>query len=150
MFTWNWYRGIINPDASQRTLRMVLRISTVAVGLAATVIALKIKSVQALWYLCSDFVYVILFPQLTMALFCRRANRIGAIAGLLVSFVLRIGGGDPILHITPFIPYPWWDPVQGTLFPFKTIAMLCGFMTIYLVSRATSRICPPMPLGVKP
>lgn len=147
MFTWNWYWRIINPNSSERTLRVVLRFSTVVVGVAATVIALKIRSVQALWYLCSDFVYVILFPQLVMALFSKSANKAGSIAGLLVSFVLRFGGGDPLLHIPQFIPYPWWDQVAGTLFPFKTIAMLGGLLTIYLVSRATARVCPPRPLG---
>jgi high affinity choline transporter 7 len=146
MFTWNWYYRIINPGCSERSLRVVLRISTVAVGVAATVIALKIRSVQALWYLCSDFVYVILFPQLVMALFSKSANRAGSIAGLAVSFVLRFGGGDPLLHIPQFIPYPWWDKDAGTLFPFKTIAMLGGLLTIFLVSKATARLCPPRPL----
>jgi high affinity choline transporter 7 len=146
MFTWNWYYRIINPDASHRSLRLALRLSTVAIGVAATVIALKIKSVQELWYLCSDFVYVILFPQLVMALFCRCANTPGSIAGFVVSFVLRFGGGDPVLGIPQIIPYPWWDPKNGTLFPFKTIAMLCGLVSIYIVSRLTCRRFPPRPL----
>jgi high affinity choline transporter 7 len=110
------------------------------------VIALKVRSVQALWYLCSDFVYVILFPQLVMALFSKSANRAGSIAGLAVSFVLRFGGGDPLLRIPQLIPYLWWDPVSGTLFPFKTLAMLGGLLAIFLVSRATARLCPPRPL----
>lgn len=150
MFTWNWYRGIINPVAGTRALRIALRLSTVAVGIAATVMALKIKSVQALWYLCSDFVYVILFPQLVMALFCKCANKAGSIAGLLVSFVLRFGGGDPLLGIPRIIPYPWWDPQAGTLFPFKTLAMLCGLLAIYIVSRLTCRRFPARPLHFAP
>jgi high affinity choline transporter 7 len=91
-------------------------------------------------------VYVILFPQLTMALFSKSANRPGSIAGLVVSFALRFGGGDPLLRIPRLIPYPWWDPVAGTLFPFKTIAMLSGFAAIYVVSRLTCRRFPPRPL----
>ncbi|MEJ2745205.1 MAG: sodium:solute symporter family protein [bacterium] len=146
MFTWNWYRKIVNPRASDRSLRVTLRISTVAVGIAATIVALEIKSVQALWYLFSDFVYVILFPQLTMALFCKSANRPGSIAGMIVSFILRFGGGDPLLHIPRLIPYPWWDPDSGTLFPFKTVAMLSGLVTIYVVSKLTCRRFPPRPL----
>ena len=46
-----------------------------------------------------------------------------------------------------FIPYPWWDPEAGTLFPFKTVAMLGGLVTILLVSRLTGRLCPPRPLA---
>lgn len=146
MFTWNWYRGILNPGSSERSLRVVLRVSTVAVGVIATVIALEVRSVQALWYLCSDFVYVILFPQLVAALFWRSANRAGSIAGLAVSFILRFGGGDPILRIPQLIPYPWRDAASGPLFPFKTLAMICGLAAIYAVSKATARLCPPRPL----
>ena len=72
----------------------------------ATLIALNVKSVYELWFLSSDFVYCILFPQLTMALFFKGANRYGAIAGLIVAFVLRFGGGEPVLGIPQFIPYP--------------------------------------------
>jgi high affinity choline transporter 7 len=140
MFTWNWYRGIIDPAARDKTVQKVLRITVIVVGCSATLLALKVKSVQALWYLCSDFVYVILFPQLVMVLFYSRLTRAGAYAGLVVSFVLRFGGGDPTLHIPQLIPYPWWDPAGGTLFPFKTVAMLSGLVTIYAVSR-----CRPGP-----
>ncbi len=145
MFAWNWYRGVINPSASERSIRLILRLAVIIIGAAATVMALRVKSVQALWYLCSDFVYVILFPQLTMALFCRSANSAGSVAGLAVSFLLRFGGGDPTLHIPQLIPYPWWSPTAGTLFPFKTLAMLSGLLTIYLVSKLTSRRFPPRP-----
>jgi len=147
MFTWNWYRGIIDPKAGDRSLRVVLRMSTIAVGIAAAVMALEIKSVQALWYLCSDFVYVILFPQLVMALFCERANVPGSFAGLVVSFSLRFGGGDPLLGIPRLIPYPWWDPQAGTLFPFKTVAMAAGLGAIYTVSLLTGRRFPPRSLS---
>jgi high affinity choline transporter 7 len=143
MFAWNWYRGIIDPGAGPRAMRLTIRLAVILIGAAATVMALRVKSVQALWYLCSDFVYVVLFPQLTMALFCRSANRPGSIAGIAVSFTLRFGGGDPTLGIPQLIPYPWWDSQLGTLFPFKTIAMLIGLLTIYLVSRLTSRHFPP-------
>lgn len=84
------------------------------------------------------------------ALFWKSANRAGSIAGLAVSLVLRFGGGDPLLGIPQFIPYPWWDPASGTLFPFKTIAMLCGMAAILAVSKATARVCPPRPLGSNP
>ncbi len=147
MFTWNWYGRIIRPRCGERELRVALRVSTVAVGAAATAVALKIRSVQALWYLCSDFVYVVLFPQLVAALFSKSANKAGSIAGLAVSFFLRFGGGDPLLGLPRFIPYPWWDPEAGTLFPFKTVAMLGGLVTILLVSRLTGRLCPPRPLA---
>jgi high affinity choline transporter 7 len=109
-------------------------------------IALKIRSVYDLWFLCSDFVYTILFPQLVCALFDKKANRYGSIAGLLVSFILRFGGGVPTLGIPNIIPYPMENEMGMILFPFRTLAMVSGLLTIILISRLTSAVCAPTPL----
>ena len=147
MGAWNIYRPLVQPSADPVTLRRVIRRLILIVGTAATLIALRVQSVYALWFLCSDFVYCVLFPQLTTALFDRRANRYGSIAGLAVSFTLRVGGGEPVLGIPRLLPYPMLDPVSGAvLFPFRTTAMLAGLVTIVLVSRCTQRVCPPRPL----
>jgi high affinity choline transporter 7 len=147
MFVWNVYRPQLRPAASDRELRFVLRGSVVAIGVAATWLALSVQSVYALWYLCADLVYVILFPQLVMVLYSKHANRTGALAGAVVCLVLRLGGGEPFLGIPALIPYPWLasDGVT-TYFPFRTVSMLCGMATIGLVSRATVRLDPPVPL----
>jgi high affinity choline transporter 7 len=108
--------------------------------------ALTVKSIYVLWYLCSDFVYTILFPQFVTALFDKKANTYGAIAGFIVSFILRFGGGEPALHIPRLLPYPMIDDAGVVLFPFKTLAMLCGLITIIIVSRATQKQCPSTPL----
>ena len=59
------------------------------------VMALEVQSVQALWFFTSDLVFVLLFPQLVFALFdpgeSHRFDR-----GVLVSLVLRFGGGEPL------------------------------------------------------
>ncbi len=151
MGAWNIYRPLLRPSADSATLTRVIRRLILIVGTAATLIALRVQSVYALWFLCSDFVYCILFPQLTTALFDRRANRYGSIAGLLVAFVLRFGGGEPVLGIAPLLPYPMIDPASGAvLFPFRTTAMLGGLLTIVVVSRLTQRSCPPQPLTATP
>ncbi|NND98098.1 MAG: sodium:solute symporter, partial [Pirellulaceae bacterium] len=106
---------------------------------------LSVQSVYALWYLCADLVYVILFPQLVMVLFSSVANRTGVIAGAVVGLVLRLGGGEPLIGLPSFIPYPWQGP-SGSDFPFRTFAMLSGLATIWIVSKATQRQDPPVPL----
>ena len=144
---WNVYRPLFNPSADSKALARVIRRLVVIFATAATLAALQIQSVYALWFLCSDLVYCVLFPQLVTALFDRRANRYGAVAGLVVSFVLRGGGGEPVLGIPQLLPYPMVDPISGVvLFPFRTAAMLAGLLTIIVVSRATHRRCPPRPL----
>ena len=52
----------------------VIRLSILLFGAAATAFALKVRSVQALWFFTSDLVFVLLFPQLVFALFDSKAN----------------------------------------------------------------------------
>ncbi len=140
---WNVYRPLIKPDISPEKISQMIRRCIWIVGIAALLLALQVKSVYALWFFCSDFVYCILFPQLVTALFDKKANRYGAIAGLAVSFLLRFGGGEAVLGIPNLIPYPMIDDAGVILFPFRTFAMASGLITIILVSRLTQKSCPP-------
>jgi high affinity choline transporter 7 len=137
MFVWNIYRPQLRPEAGDRELRNVLRGTVVVVGVAATCLALSVQSVYALWYLCADLVYVVLFPQLVMVLYSRRSNGFGALSGAIVSVMMRLGGGEPILGIPTWMPYPWPTAEGGTDFPFRTFSMLCGLATIWIISWAT-------------
>jgi len=133
-FCWNVYRPLAQA-ASPVCLNRVFRLGILGAGLAATLLALKVQSVYSLWFLCSDLVYVLLFPQLVMVLFSKSANRVGALAGLAVGLFLRLGGGEPSLGIQPFLPYPVVEGDGGTWLPFRTIAMLASLAAIGLVSR---------------
>jgi high affinity choline transporter 7 len=120
-------------------MKRVIRSSILLFGAMATVLALKVQSVQALWFFTSDLVFVLLFPQLLFALFDSKVNRTGSIVAFAVSLVLRVGGGEPLLGLPAFIPYP--DSV-----PFRTLAAVTGMVLLPLVSRATLRLDPPLPL----
>lgn len=146
MASWNIYRPLVKPRISNQGLTKVIKRSIWIVGITATILALKIKSVYALWFLCSDFVYSLLFPQLVAALFDKKANAIGSFAGFLVAFILRMGGGDPTLGIPVLIDYPMIE--DGiVLFPFRTLAMVSGLITIIVVSRLTQKLAPPRGLS---
>lgn len=143
--TWNVYRPLRNPTADSRHLARVIKRCIWIVGVAATLLALRVRSIYVLWALCSDFVYCLLFPALVAALFDRKANAIGAAAGFAVALVLRFGGGEPALGLPAFLPYPMM--VEGeVLFPFRTFSMLCGLSTIWVVSRLSARWCPVRPI----
>jgi len=103
------------------------------------VLALKVQSVQALWFFTSDLVFVLLFPQLLFALFDSKANRTGSIAAFAVSLVLRVGGGEPLLGLPAFISYP-------ETVPFRTLAAAAGLVLLPVVSRATAAWDAPKPL----
>ena len=128
MGIWNVYRPLIDPGIPDSKLAKLIQRCIWIVGVAATLIAFKVSSVYALWFLCSDFVYCLLFPALVCALFDPKANSYGALAGFLLAAFLRFGGGDETLGIPSYLPYP-------ADFPFRTLAMGCGLMAIMGVSR---------------
>lgn len=135
MFAWNIYRSLLRPAASDREIRFVFRAAIVVLGAVTTWLALRVQSVYALWYLCADVVYVVLFPQLVLVLFSRRTNPWGAWCGITAGLVLRLGGGEPALGIPAFIAYP-----MGANFPFRTLAMLANLGVTWCVALATQRL----------
>jgi high affinity choline transporter 7 len=132
MFSWNCCKRLLWPNLSGAKMTALLRLSVAILGGGALLMALKVQSVQALWFFTSDLVYVLLFPQLVYALFDSKANRIGSMAAFFVSLVLRLGGGEPLFDFKPLIPYP-------ELFPFKTVAAAAGMVLLPVVSRLTAR-----------
>ena len=134
MFTWNIVRPWTNGKLDGRQLALVTKLGIVVFGSLATLLALSANSVYALWYLCGDLVYVLLFPQLVLVLFYRKAHKAGAVWGFVVGLILRIGGGEPSLGLPAILPYPMIDDQGACMFPFRTVAMLCSMITVYLVS----------------
>jgi high affinity choline transporter 7 len=139
MLSWNGLKRLVWPSLSVVQMRTVIRASILFFGALATLLALKVQSVQALWFLTSDLVFVLLFPQLLYALFDPHANRIGSIAAFLVSLVLRVGAGEPLLGVPALVHYP-------DTFPFRVSAALAGLLILPIVSRATASLDPPRPL----
>lgn len=141
MASWNIYRPLIKPDVSAQQLSKVIKSCIWIIGVAALILALNISSVYELWFLCSDFVYCLLFPPLVCALFDPKANVCGAVAGFTISFILRFGGGDVTLGLPILIDYPMIED-GVVLFPFRTLAMLSGLFSIIIVSRLTQKRYP--------
>jgi high affinity choline transporter 7 len=148
MFSWNCCKRLLAPRLGPAAMKRLIRISVAVLGGGALLMALRVQSVQALWFFTSDLVFVLLFPQLVYALFDPAANRIGSIVAFAVSLVLRVGGGEPLLGLKPLIPYPelftshpteWYDASGAMLFPFKTVAAVAGLVLMPLVSRLTAR-----------
>jgi len=139
MFSWNGLKRLAWPSLSVTHMGHVIRVSIVLLGAVATVLALKVRSVQALWFFTSDLVFVLLFPQLLWALFDPKANRIGSITAFSLSAFLRIGAGEPLLGLPAVLAYP-------ETWPFRTIAAVVGLAALPLVSRVTARWDEPRAL----
>lgn len=158
MFAWNCCHRLVRPDLNARQMTRLIRFVIVTLGALAAVLALKVQSVQALWFFTSDLIFVLLFPQLACALFDPKANRVGSITAFCLSLILRLGGGEPLFGLPPTIPYPeifaallpgspqsWYND-GALLFPYKTLAALVGLIALPGVSRLSQRWDRPQPL----
>ncbi|ESO84203.1 hypothetical protein LOTGIDRAFT_108245 [Lottia gigantea] len=137
MFARNVFGDLFTKFPREAVILWVMRGAQVVVATTAAALAIEIQSVYYLYYLCSDLVYVILFPQLTLVIYFQYSNTYGSIMGFILGFVFRILGGEPTLGLQPVLEYPWYDPEAGQLFPFKTLSMLISLVTIMLVSLFT-------------
>ena len=99
----------LSLQASDRELTWVMRIGIVGVGAAASVLAIVVDSIYSLFVLCSDFVYVMLFPQLTCMIYFRDVNTYGSLAGYIMGRFFRLAGGEKSLKLPALFQYPWYD-----------------------------------------
>lgn len=134
MFAHNIYKLIFRQKASEKEVVWVMRFAIFGVGAAATAMALSVGSIYVLFHLCSDLVFVILFPQLCCVIYFKASNTYGSIAGYIFGLFLRVGGGEDKIGFPAFIKYPFYDEVKGQLFPFRTLSMIVSFSTIVSVS----------------
>nr|XP_046260338.1 high-affinity choline transporter 1-like isoform X1 [Scatophagus argus]XP_046260339.1 high-affinity choline transporter 1-like isoform X1 [Scatophagus argus] len=150
MFARNIYQLAFRQSASDTEIVWVMRITIFVFGALATAMALLTGSVYGLWYLSSDLVYVIIFPQLLSVLFVKGTNTYGSVAAYIVGLLLRIGGGEPYLKLPPFIYYPGWvvqekiHHLTGEVehfvqqrFPFKSMSMVASFLANVVFSYLT-------------
>ncbi|XP_022826133.1 high-affinity choline transporter 1 [Spodoptera litura] len=136
MFARNVYKLIFRQNASEMEIIWVMRVSILVVGALATLMALTIPSIYGLWSMCSDLVYVILFPQLLMVVhFKKYCNTYGSLAAYIVALLVRLSGGEKLLGLPAFIHYPGWDAENEVqLFPFRTMAMSLSLFTLAFIS----------------
>ncbi|KAM5179511.1 high affinity choline transporter 1 [Mantella aurantiaca] len=138
MFARNIYQLSFRQNASENEIIWVMRITVFIFGAAATTMALLAKSVYGLWYLSSDLVYIVIFPQLLCVLFIKGTNTYGSIVGYVFGLFLRISGGEPYLHLQALICYGdcYLDKNNIILqrFPFKTLSMMVSFLTNISIS----------------
>ncbi|XP_033109805.1 high-affinity choline transporter 1-like isoform X2 [Anneissia japonica] len=134
MFSRNIYKHLIKQNASEKEVIWVMRISIIVFGAISITLAITVDSIYGLFYLCTDFVYVILFPQLVSVVYIDFTNTYGSLSAYIIGLILRLGGGEQLLKLEPFIEYPFFDNGEQ-LFPFRTFAMLISFMILILVSR---------------
>ncbi|XP_013408310.1 high-affinity choline transporter 1-like [Lingula anatina] len=139
MFSNNIYKPARMGKASERELIWAMRVFMTLMAILTTVLAIEITSIFALAILCSDLVYVILFPQFTSVLFVDGANIYGSIAGYVLGLIIRVLSGEPLLGLRAVLRWPWYEAeTDFQPFPYRTGCMLLSFLTILLVSYVTN------------
>ena len=110
-----------------------MRIGIFVVGAGAAGIGILVSSIYVLWYLCSDLVYVILFPQLLCVVYVPHTNTYGSLAAYITGFLFRFLIGEPSLSIPAVITF-------GPYVPPKTLCMLICLSTTLGISYMTKYI----------
>jgi len=114
------------------TLEKILKTAIVFFGGVATYVALSVGSIYTLWLLCSDLVYVILFPQLVALFYFKDKSTTAVMTATIIGLSLRIAGGEPSLGL-----HPLFNAIDSTHFPIKTCAMLMSLSILYFLPKLT-------------
>merc|ERR1719357_2075198 len=133
MFSHNIYKIIFRPKASANEIIWVIRAGIFVVGALAVVVGLMVPSIYALFHLCSDLVFVILFPQLLGAVHIPFVNTYGSVAAYILGLFFRLSGGEKLVGLPPMIKYPGYKDGKQ-YFPFRTMSMLISLVTLLSVS----------------
>ena len=140
-FSHDIYKKFISPNASEANELFVARIMVIIAVIVAGLFGIfpggYVAEVVAFAF---GLAAASFFPVIVMGIFDKRANKEGAIAGMLVGIVFT--GTYIILYAPGMIglPLPAWTfgiSAQGI----GTIGMLLNFIVAYAVSRATTE--PP-------
>jgi cation/acetate symporter len=138
-FSHDIYKRFINKDASERTELLVARISVLVAVVIAGYMGIRPSGyVSEVVAFAFGLAAASFFPVIVMGIFDKRANKHGAIWGMLVGLCFTgfyiVTTADRVLD---------WDP---WLFGIRaqaigSVGMLLNFIVAYIVSRATA--APP-------
>lgn len=129
-----------DPKWTPRVLKMFICI----VGVIATTMAVKLKSVYKLFHMSGDIVYALLFPQLTAAMYMPTyVNWFGSTMAFITGVLLRFLSGEPFLGIDAVIEWPGFITAEESqtgehkqMFMFRTVSMVIVFVVLLVSSQA--------------
>ena len=123
-------------QASEKELIWTIRISTVVIGAFTMLLAIYVRSIYTLWALCSDLVYVILFPQLTCVIYFSSTNMYGSVAAYIVDG--RGTSSRNSVYHSVSLAQNVENGIAVQHFPYKTCKMLMSLLTLLIVSYFTN------------
>jgi len=150
MIARNVYKKVFRPNCSEREVLYSLWVLIAINCVIATSMAITYKSVYDLFVLCGDFMFVIVFPQLTLVLYWSLANTYGSVFSFFIGLILRLLCGEAKMSLPVLISFGTVygepgscptadDPLaacEGPV-PFRLIVTIIGALTHVLVSYGT-------------
>lgn len=136
------------PQASQKELQWVVRVTVVLIGLAGSALTVLDQSIMLFWFLGSDITYTIMFPQLVCVLFCSISNSYGSLMGFMVGVTLRLLSGEQSVGLPATLCFPGCsleDGVYVQRFPIRTFCMLSTIVATLLFSYLASLLLKRIP-----
>jgi len=129
MFSWDLYKNILKPDASDKEVLRVSRIAVFASGILTVILVLNPPDILAflIWMGLGMMISVFAVPLLA-GLYWRRATREGAIASMAIGLIA--GFAFAVVH-----RYVISLPMH-----FSFYALLCSIAAMVIISLATKPI----------
>merc|ERR1719193_843884 len=101
MMARNFYQKVIRPNCNEKEVIIALYVCIII----NCVIAIVYRSIYDLFVLCGDFMFVIVFPQLTLVLYWELANTYGSVVSFFIGLLLRLLCGDKTMGIPAAIEF---------------------------------------------
>jgi len=150
MIARNVYQKVFRPQAKEKEVLWALWVLICINCVIATTLALTYKSIYDLFVLCGDFMYVIVFPQLTFVLYWEKSNTYGSVSAFFISLLLRLLCGEGKLGLPKVLdfgkvygeagscPLPE-DPLHACTgdLPYRTFVTLIGVFVFVCVTLLT-------------
>lgn len=134
---------IFKPDMSSRALMQVTRITILVVGMIAAWMAINLPSIFFLTNLGFDLLLSCLFMPMALAIYWKKANGPGALAGIFAGICVRILSSGIINGFSLEgigSPTEYW-------YIFTLLGPLCSLLAMVAVSLLTQQKYPPIKLA---
>lgn len=157
MFTRNVFVNVFYQKATDKVTIWFLRGTVFVNTVIAMIIAIFVKTVYGLYLICSDLVFILLFPHLVMVVhFPKLTNKYGMVAGFTVALILRALSGEPVLKYNAILKFPGYveptydefgkiDAYGRQRFPFRNLIMILNFIITLSVTFLSKKLFAKYP-----